>query len=91
MYEYLARFSPWEMIVLVSIVGGLFVIIFAVGADVWQRVRKAEIETKLKQDMLDRGMSADEIRTVLDAGKSNSFSKICDSIGQLSNRARVNR
>ena len=91
MYEYLSRFSPWEMITLVSIVGGLFVIIFAVAGDVWQRVRKVELETKLKQDMLDRGMSADEIRTVLDAGKGASFSKICEQIGRFSNRAQANR
>jgi hypothetical protein len=91
MYEYLSRFSPGEMIALVSIVGGLFVVIFAVAGDIWQRVRKVEIETKLKQDMLDRGMSADEIRTVLDAGKNTSFSKICDHLSRFSSRAQANR
>ena len=91
MYEYLMRFSPWEMIVLVSIVGGLFVIIFAVAGDFWHRVRKVEIETKLKQDMLDRGMSAEEIRTVLDAGKNNSFAKICDQVSRFATGAHANR
>jgi hypothetical protein len=39
-----------------------------IAADFWQRIRKAEIVAKLKHDMLERGMSADEIQDVLDAG-----------------------
>ena len=91
MYDYLLRFSPGEMIAIVSIVGGLFVVMFALAADIWQRARKVEIEAKLKRDMLDRGMSADEIRTVLDAGKKASFSSICDHFGALWSHGNTNR
>jgi hypothetical protein len=42
-------------------------------ADYWYKIRKAELAAKLKHDMLDRGMSAEEIRTVLDAGVKKSF------------------
>jgi hypothetical protein len=37
-------------------------------AGVWYKTRVKEWETSLKQTMLERGMSAEEIRTVLDAG-----------------------
>ena len=36
--------------------------------DFWRRIRKAKIDARLKTNMLDRGMSADEIRVVLEAG-----------------------
>jgi hypothetical protein len=91
MYDYLLRFSPGEMIAIVSIVGGLFVVMLALAADIWQRARKVEIEAKLKRDLLDRGMSADEIRTILDAGKNTSFSGICDHFRGLWSPGNANR
>lgn len=33
-----------------------------------QKTRRAEVNAALKQEMLNRGMSAEEIRTVCDAG-----------------------
>jgi hypothetical protein len=68
MNEFLSRFSGGELIALVSILGGLVCGVLMLAGDYWHRIRKAEINAKLKQDMLDRGMSAEEIRTVLDAG-----------------------
>ena len=91
MYDYLMRFSPGEMIAIVSVVGGLFVILIAIVADVWHRARKVEIETKFKQEMLDRGMSADEIKTVLDAGRNRSYSSISDYIGGRPNQGHTSR
>jgi hypothetical protein len=38
----------------------------------WQKSRRAEMLAALKQDMLSRGMSADEIQTVLEAGSQKS-------------------
>jgi hypothetical protein len=38
----------------------------------WHVHRKAEINAALKQDMLNRGMSADDIRMVLDTGTPQS-------------------
>jgi hypothetical protein len=40
----------------------------------WARVRKAEIEASLKHEMIQRGMSADEIVSVLE-GKSRKKSE----------------
>jgi hypothetical protein len=37
-------------------------------AGIWHKVRAEEIAAALKKDMLDRGMTAEEIKMVLDAG-----------------------
>ena len=36
-------------------------------AHYWHKVRKAELEASLKQEMIQRGMSADEIKQVIEA------------------------
>jgi hypothetical protein len=73
MNEFLSRFSGGELIALVAIVGGLICGVLVLAGDYWHRIRKAEINAKLKQDMLDRGMTAEEIRIVLDAGTNKWF------------------
>lgn len=73
MSEFVSRFSTQEIIALVAIVGGLLFLTFSVAGDLFLRAHKATTTAKLKADMLDRGMSADEIRTVLDAGTAGSF------------------
>ncbi len=73
MSEFLSRFSTQEFIALISIVGGLLFVTFSVAGELWLRAHKATTTAKLKADMLDRGMSAEEIRTVLDAGSIGSF------------------
>ena len=55
------------LIVLVAVVGG------------WTEIRKAELAAALKHDMLDRGLSAEEIRMVLDAGTKHSRKVAADS------------
>jgi hypothetical protein len=79
MLEFLSRFDGGELIAIIAIAGGLLVGLVVMIADYWHRIRKAEIAAKLKHDMLDRGMSAEEIRIVLEAGtkKSSSFGGEC--------------
>jgi hypothetical protein len=72
MSELLAKFGPGELIGLVAVGGGLLIPILcgvtAILTDYFFKVR----QLALKQDMLNRGMSADEIRLVLDAGSKHS-------------------
>lgn len=68
MMELLSKFDSGELIGLVAIVWGFLCVLLVLVADYWQRIRKTEIAARLKQDMLDRGMSAEEIRIVLEAG-----------------------
>jgi hypothetical protein len=72
MGELLSKFGPGEFIGLVAVGGGLLIPILcgvtAIVTDYFHKLRQLE----LKQDMLQRGMSADEIRVVLDAGSKHS-------------------
>jgi hypothetical protein len=74
--ELLSRFDSGELLGLAAIVGGLlFVTIASVVKSVarnWRGIRETEINAALKQDMLNRGMSAEDIRTVLEAGSKGS-------------------
>jgi hypothetical protein len=68
MSEILSRMDGGEFIGLVAVLGGLACGAVAILAGTWQKVRRAELNAALKQDMLNRGMSAEDIRTVCDAG-----------------------
>ena len=46
----------------------LLIPIVAIIAHHWQQVRRAELERRLKEQMLERGMSAEDIERVLAAG-----------------------
>lgn len=72
MGDLLSKFNPGEFIGLVAVGGGLLIPIIcgvtAIITDYFFKTRQLD----LKQDMLGRGMSADEIRAVLDAGSKHS-------------------
>ncbi|HEV8058286.1 MAG TPA: hypothetical protein VGP68_00305 [Gemmataceae bacterium] len=67
MVELLTRFEPGELIGLVAVVGGLLCGIVAIIAGSWFKMR----EITLKEEMVNRGMSAEEIRLVLDGGSKS--------------------
>jgi hypothetical protein len=68
MLELLSKFDSGEIIGLVAVVGGLLCGICAIVMGCWLEIRRAELSAALKQDMLNRGMTADEIQTVMEAG-----------------------
>jgi hypothetical protein len=68
MSEFLSKFDGGELIGLVAVGGSMLCAMVAIIMGVWHANRKSEIAAALKTDMLNRGMSAEEIRTVLDAG-----------------------
>jgi hypothetical protein len=76
MMELLSKFDSGELLGLViggiAVIGGLLCGIIGIIAGTWQKVRRAEIAATLKQDMLNRGMSAEDICTVLEAGTTES-------------------
>jgi len=72
MIETLSRMNYGEMMGFVALAGGLLIGFIAVLGGLWTEVRKTEIAAGLKHDMLERGMSAGEIQTVLDAGTHRS-------------------
>ena len=73
--DLLWRLDGGELIGFFSVVGGLAVAVIAIIGGCWTASRKAEartrqveVEAALKQDMLNRGMSAQDIERVLNAG-----------------------
>jgi hypothetical protein len=76
MYEILAKLNPGELVGLVALAGGLFCGVVAIVTGCWLEVRRAELTAALKKDMLERGMSAEEIRTVMEAG-AKGWQKTC--------------
>jgi hypothetical protein len=73
MTELFSKFDSEQFIGLVAVAGGLLCGITAIVGAFWFHIRKAEIDAALKQDMLNRGMSAEDIRTVLDAGTNRTL------------------
>ena len=77
MVELLSKFSSGELIAIVAIVGGLICGTIVMIGEYWHEFGKPSCKRELKQDMLDRGMSADEIRMVLEAGTKKSPMETC--------------
>jgi hypothetical protein len=59
--------NPWLIVVCLALLIPILGIIFGTVTGHLSRVRKAEIEASLKMEMLQRGMSAEEIKTVIEA------------------------
>ena len=68
MYDLLSNLNGWGLILITAVAGGAVSLITAIVANHLLKIRESDNSTQLKQDMLDRGMSADEIKTVLEAG-----------------------
>jgi hypothetical protein len=60
----LSRFNSTELLILIGMTGGFFCWFTCIVGKHWLKIRQLEI----KKDMLERGMSADEITAVLNAG-----------------------
>ena len=78
MYELLSKVDPGFLIGLVSVVGGLVCGIVAIVMGVGLEIRRVELAAALKKAMLERGMTAEEIRIVMEAGWKNS-ERLCKS------------
>lgn len=70
--NWIQRAIGHDLIALVAVGGGLLMCIIAVVAKNWRHVRIAEIEGALKQQMLDKGMSAADIEQVLRTSRSRT-------------------
>ncbi len=80
MNEIFTRFNFGELMGFFVVGGGFLIALVAIWGGIWSDVRKREIAAALKQDMLSRGMSAEEIRVVIDAGTKRSGRKGAESL-----------
>jgi hypothetical protein len=82
MLESLFSKDPDLLIPIIMSICGTLVAIIAIGAHQWRCVRQAEVEGALKQDMLSRGMSVQEIERVVQASSQKSSKATCLSDAQ---------
>jgi hypothetical protein len=73
MIELLSKFEPGELIGLTAVLGGLICGVTGIVMGIGLAIRKTELESGLKKAMVERGMSAEEIRMVMDAGSDRSL------------------
>lgn len=73
MSEFLSKFDSGEMIGLVAVTGGMLcgitAIVGGIVAKCWCQAR----ELAFKEEMVARGMSADEVRSVIECGDRRLF------------------
>ena len=68
MIEVLTKVDPGLLIGLVALAGGLFCALVSIILGNWLAYHRASLAAALKKTMLERGMTPDEIRLVMDAG-----------------------
>jgi len=64
--------NPWLIIVCMALLIPILGIVFGTVTNHRLQMRKTELHAGLVQEMLQRGMSADEIRMVLEASPKNA-------------------
>ena len=71
MHELLSKIEPEHLIGLVSVIGAFACGIVGIVMGVGLAMRRVELAAGLKRDMLDRGMTAEEILIVMEAGSKD--------------------
>jgi hypothetical protein len=73
MMELLSKFDAGELIGLTAVVGGLMCGALGIVMGVGLAIRRVEVGAGIKRAMVERGMSAEEIRMVMDSGSPASI------------------
>jgi hypothetical protein len=80
MGEFISQVGFGHFIALVAVVGGLLIPLVAIIGGLMYKHRKLQVEAALKQQMIERGMSADEIKEVIGACRSGKAHRTCSRI-----------
>ncbi|MSU76831.1 MAG: hypothetical protein EXS16_01925 [Gemmataceae bacterium] len=79
MLDWLELQGARELVPLVSVIGGVIFLTSIIVAGHWEKVRRAETQARvreaelaLKHDLLECGMSADDIVRVIEAGQKKA-------------------
>lgn len=73
--EQLLLDNPWLVVIMLGAIVTVACTAIVFVSEYMQKLQKLEIEAALKQDMLNRGMSADDIKTVLEASSDGAALK----------------
>jgi hypothetical protein len=79
MHEFVSDIGPDNFIGLVAVVGGLLIPIVAIIGGLTYKHRRLSVEAALKQLMIEHGMSAEEIKEVLQASVGDKPDHKCRS------------
>ena len=83
MGDFITQIGFGPFITLVAVVGGLLIPLVAIIGGLMYKHRKLQLEAALKQQMIERGMSADEIKEVIRAGRSGKAHRNCSRMNPL--------
>jgi hypothetical protein len=72
MTDLMSRFTNGQLIEILAGAAGLLCAVVAIVANAWAKVRRSEHAASVRVAMLERGMSADEIQTAVEAGSQKS-------------------
>jgi hypothetical protein len=72
MSELMTRMSPDEFVGLVAVLGAYLCGLAGIIMGIAYAIHRANLTHALKRDMLERGMTPDEMRLVLEAGTKRS-------------------
>jgi hypothetical protein len=77
MGDFIKEFGIGAFVGLVALVGGLLIPLVAIIGGLMYKHRKLQVEAALKQQMIERGMSADEIQEVIRAARPGKAQRTC--------------
>jgi hypothetical protein len=77
MGDFITQIGFGPFIGLVAVVGGLLIPLVAIIGGLLYKHRKLQVEAALKQQMIERGMSAAEIKEVMGASMSGKAHRQC--------------
>jgi hypothetical protein len=80
MLEFIQAIGVGEFIALVAICGGLLIPLVAIIGGLMYKSRKLHLENALKQQMIERGFTAEEIREVLRAPRAPKRDRKCSEV-----------
>jgi hypothetical protein len=70
--------NPWLLVIFLGVLVPLTAIVFGTVTHYLRRVHEADLEANLKHEMLQRGMSAEDIRIVIEATPRGRKRHSCD-------------
>jgi hypothetical protein len=76
MSDFFSKFHSDDLVMMIVVLGGMLFGLAAIIGGCVVKILKSNNQTKLKQEMIARGMSVDEIKAILEAGSKPPAIKI---------------
>ena len=72
MEQFISKLQPHDLVTVLVLTLGAVIALVAIIATQWRMHKRTEVEAALKQEMLARGMSAEDIERVIKSGATSS-------------------